>query len=201
MQPFACQQTADVQRTPAYVGGRKVVAKFKCCRRDRLLALTVVSQRSKETALWPWRNRWRYMRSQRSGLPQVDWRRYNLQVLFVDRTDTVRARVAAGLFERVAEWNGYGRALYPSTCGVQASPAIDMSTTVSLMSQAQFLGMRPQLFARKTEQFEYDDFDRFDLIVAVDQSVLEDIFVFAGPTRAEKDWYAPRVCLLSDFAK
>lgn len=27
----------------------------------------------------------------------------------VDRTDTVRARLAAGLFERCAEWNGYGR--------------------------------------------------------------------------------------------
>lgn len=51
----------------------------------RTSALVVVSQKSKEAALWPWRNRWRYMRSQRSGLPHVDWRRYNLQVLFVDR--------------------------------------------------------------------------------------------------------------------
>ena len=38
----------------------------------------------------------------------------------MDRTDTVRARVAAGLLERIAEWNGYGRALYPYACGVEA---------------------------------------------------------------------------------
>ncbi len=44
-----------------------------------------------------------------------------VQILFVDRSDTVRARVAAGLLERVAEWNGYGRALYPSACGVEAA--------------------------------------------------------------------------------
>ena len=43
-----------------------------------------------------------------------------VQILFVDRTDTVRARVAAGLLERIAEWNGYGRALYPYACGVEA---------------------------------------------------------------------------------
>ena len=42
-----------------------------------------------------------------------------VQILFVDRTDTVRARVAAGLLERIAEWNGYGRALYPYACGVE----------------------------------------------------------------------------------
>lgn len=45
----------------------------------------------------------------------------HVQILFVDRSDTVRARVAAGLLERVAEWNGYGRALYPSACGVEAT--------------------------------------------------------------------------------
>lgn len=44
-----------------------------------------------------------------------------MQILFVDRSDTVRARVAAGLLERIAEWNGYGRALYPYACGVEAA--------------------------------------------------------------------------------
>lgn len=36
------------------------------------------------------------------------------------RTDTVRARVAAGLFERISEWNGYGRILLASTAGIEA---------------------------------------------------------------------------------
>ena len=46
-----------------------------------------------------------------------------LQILFVDRSDTVRARAATGLLERIAEWNGYGRALYPIACGVEAAQA------------------------------------------------------------------------------
>lgn len=39
-----------------------------------------------------------------SEFPDVDWTRYHLQVLIIDRTDTLRARVAAGLFEKAAEW-------------------------------------------------------------------------------------------------
>ena len=53
-----------------------------------------------------------------------------LQILFVDRSDTVRARVAAGLLERIAEWNGYGRALYPLACGVDAA---QVSTDVATL--------------------------------------------------------------------
>lgn len=35
----------------------------------------------------------------------------------------MRARVAAGLFERVSEWNGWGRILLTATTGVDADPA------------------------------------------------------------------------------
>uniref|UniRef100_A0A7R9VUT7 Uncharacterized protein n=1 Tax=Chlamydomonas euryale TaxID=1486919 RepID=A0A7R9VUT7_9CHLO len=52
--------------------------------------------------------------------PNVDWSRYNLQLLFVDRSGTLRARFAAGIFERIAEWNGYGRVIIPSSAGLQA---------------------------------------------------------------------------------
>ena len=87
---------------------------------------------------------------------------YVAQILFVDRTDTVRARVATGLFERVAEWNGYGRALYPSAAGVDAvGGAPDMATTASLLSMAGMLGIRSKIFAAQREQFVYDDFDRW----------------------------------------
>ena len=82
------------------------------------------------------------------------------------RTDTVRARVATGLFERIAEWNGYGRALYPWACGVHASEAQpdDFSTTVSLFSQASFLGIRKKLFAAEKEQLTLEDLDRCLLV-------------------------------------
>lgn len=72
----------------------------------------------------------------------------------------MRAKIAAGLFERVAEWNGYGRALYPSTSGVEVKTGIDIPRMTALMYQAQLLGIRPQMFAKTPEQFEYDDFDR-----------------------------------------
>ena len=78
----------------------------------------------------------------------------------------MRARVAAGLFERIAgasawcvclqlplrvagmvvpklsmvpaEWNGFGRAMYPWACGMHADEGqqTDMATTVALMTQA-----------------------------------------------------------------
>lgn len=81
----------------------------------------------------------------------------------MDRTDTVRARVAAGLFERIAEWNGYGRALYPSACGVDAQVGGEpgLATSAALMGMAGMLGIRPKLFAAGPEQFVYEDFDRF----------------------------------------
>lgn len=67
-----------------------------------------------------------------------------------------------GLFERVSEWNGYGRALYSAPCGVDAkeAQAADISTTVALMSQAKTLGVRPKLFAQGAERFEREDLDR-----------------------------------------
>ena len=83
-----------------------------------------------------------------------------MQILFVDHSDTVRARVATGLFELVAEWNGFGRALYASACGVAAAEGPDPATTVALMAQASRLGIRPKLFAQQPEQFVYEDFDR-----------------------------------------
>ena len=107
----------------------------------------------------------------------------------MDNSDTVRARVACGIFERIADWcahqytplkhtlyfggacsglmlsvlprNGCGRALLPQTAGVavettESSPA----TTAALMSQAAQLGVRPKIFARPREPFEYADLDR-----------------------------------------
>lgn len=116
-------------------------------------------------------------RPRSTQLPAVDWRRYHLNVLFVDRSDTVRARVAAGLFERVSEWNGWGRILLTATAGVDAQPDSppDVSTNMALFSQAGLLGIRPKLFAAAPERFESDDFYRYDTIVALDEGVRQRI--------------------------
>lgn len=36
--------------------------------------------------------------------PKVDWSRYHLQVLFVDHSDQLRAKLAAAFFEQVKAW-------------------------------------------------------------------------------------------------
>lgn len=53
------------------------------------------------------------------------------------RTDTVRAKVAAGIFDRIANWNGFGRALYPSSVGMQASGKSASITTSAGMFSVQ----------------------------------------------------------------
>ena len=76
----------------------------------------------------------------------------------------MRARVAAGLFDRIANWNGYARALYPSACGVDTSgSAADITTSVGLMSQAGLLKIPPKLFSRPGLQFEVEDLDRLPM--------------------------------------
>ena len=46
----------------------------------------------------------------------------NAQVLFVDRSDTIRARSAAGLFEVVCHWNCMDMVLVQDRCGVDVEP-------------------------------------------------------------------------------
>ena len=71
--------------------------------------------------------------------------------------------MAAGLLERVAEWNGLGRALYPQTCGVAVpeDDAVDPSTSMTLMTQAGRLKIRTKLFAAPRERLVREDLDRW----------------------------------------
>ena len=90
--------------------------------------------------------------------------RTSSQVLFIDSNDVLRGRLAAALFERVAEWNGFGRVLLPWTCGVdadQGAPSGDVSTQAALMFRAAALGLRPKAFTKPTERFEAADLDRW----------------------------------------
>ncbi|KAK9821686.1 hypothetical protein WJX74_008158 [Apatococcus lobatus] len=146
----------------------------------------------------------RYGRSQQAlkrGLPPVDWHRYHLQILFVDRTDTVRARMAAGLLEKVAEWNGLGRALYPQSCGISVpeQDAVDPSTSMTLMTQAGHLGIRTKIFAAPRERLVREDLDRFDVVVAVDADIREGVLQMAGPEHLQ--YYSRKVAVLTDFSK
>eukprot|EP00198_Chlamydomonas_reinhardtii_P009687 XP_001699024.1 predicted protein [Chlamydomonas reinhardtii] len=105
-----------------------------------------------------------------SVLEEVSWSRYHLQVLFVDQTDTVRGRLAAGLFERCAEWNG---ALYPWSAGLAPGGPRDIhaiSKLTALMRGATSLEILPRYFTRPPEAFELEDLDRYDLVLALDSA-------------------------------
>ncbi|KAG2492998.1 hypothetical protein HYH03_008662 [Edaphochlamys debaryana] len=138
--------------------------------------------------------------------PSVCWSRYHVQVLFVDRTDTVRARLAAGLFERCAEWNGYGRVLCPWTCGLAVGAPMSIeavSKLTALMSGADALEILPRYFTRPAEAFELPDLDRYDLVMALDSGILAELRMAVmaeyGPG-AERDYYLQKVCLLTTFS-
>lgn len=124
-----------------------------------------------------------------------------LQVLFIDRSDTLRARMAAGLFEKVAEWNGFGRALYPWTCGVDAKQDsfAGLSTRAGLMHQAYLLGLNPKAFARPAERFEPADLDRYDVVIAMDSDIKASILEQVDPQFT--DYYTDKVRLLSEYAQ
>lgn len=134
------------------------------------------------------------------SLPDVDWSRYHLQVLFIDSNDVLRGRLAAALFERVAEWNGYGRILLPWTCGVDADQGAtaDLSTQAALMFKARQLGLRPKAFARPTERFEAPDLDRHDVLIALDTPTKEAVLRLVDPRY--RDYYDASVRLLSEYA-
>jgi hypothetical protein len=72
-----------------------------------------------------------------TSLPSVDWRRHHLQVLFVDASPGgARAKLAAALFERVAEWNGYGRALAATAAVVLPPPPVPSPSSSSSLASS-----------------------------------------------------------------
>lgn len=80
----------------------------------------LLSNEERQWQAWPWLNH---------HCKALQWRWRIKQQLAECRTDTVRAKVAAGLFDRIANWNGYGRALYPSSVGMQATGKSSSITT------------------------------------------------------------------------
>ena len=180
-------------------------------------------------SLWRGRARARGHRHEgqrlRLGLPQVDWSRQNLQILFVDASGVTRARFAALLTERVGDWCGLGRALAPSAAGLYSTVEDDeeagageeqkesssssssfdssgSSSAAALMAQASRLSLRPKaLAAPRAPPFELGDLDVFDLIVAVDTETRDKIFdLLGGRASADAAFYAPRMARLGDFA-
>jgi len=146
-------------------------------------------------------------RKEALGLPDVDWARYNQQVLFVDSSDTVRARMAAGLMEIVANWNGWGMVLVTDRCGVHAQPGahLDPSMAAGLLARAGPMGISSRHFTRTLQVFEVDDLYRYDLIVALDAKTKAAILEMAAQetqtafTSRYLAYFQSKIAQLSDF--
>ena len=138
---------------------------------------------------------------------QVDWSRFHLQVLFVDTEDMGNARVAQGLFDSIAEWNGHGRTLYSWTCGT-AVTGYEPERAVSLMMRAESLGAPVKTFSRAPEQLELKDLYTYDVIIAMNEDVKAATLALFEPDLAadwdseeSRNFYKQRVCVLSDFLR
>mmetsp|Transcript_35498 Transcript_35498/g.92223 ORF Transcript_35498/g.92223 Transcript_35498/m.92223 type:complete len:346 (-) Transcript_35498:199-1236(-) len=146
-------------------------------------------------------------RQQALMLPGVDWGRYQLKVLFVDRSGTVRSRVAAGLMELIVGWNQFGASISAAHAGTHAETDayLEPSTTVALLGRACPLGVSHEHFPRRSRQFTREDFYRYDLIVALDSDVhltLLDDALREAQNDCTSDYYdylRSKVGLLSDF--
>jgi protein-tyrosine-phosphatase len=143
----------------------------------------------------------------RDDAVDVDWARYNQQVLFVDSSDTVRARMAAGIMEIVANWNGWGMVLVTDRCGVDALPGtyMDPSMAMALLGRAQPMGVSSRHFTRAVQVFEVDDLYRYDLVVALDSKTKAKILEMASQetksafTSRYFDYFHNKIAQLSDF--
>ena len=117
------------------------------------------------------------------------------------------ARIAHGLFDSIAAWNGFGRSMYSWSCGTHV-PKVDTApeTSVSLMMRAESLGSSVKTFSRTPEQLEMMDLYTYDIVVATNNTAeSESLRLFQEDLRADWDsaddrrYYRQRVCNLSDF--
>eukprot|EP00892_Ulva_mutabilis_P010733 jgi/Ulvmu1/8031/UM004_0268.1 len=140
-----------------------------------------------------------------SSLPQVDWSRFHLQILFVDTDDFSNARFAHALFENIASWNGHGLSLYGWTCGTQATEYAP-ERAVSLMIRAAGLKTSPKLFTREPEQLDLRDMYIYDMIVCMNEDVKQQVLQHFEPDlrsdwdcQEDRDFYKQRICKLHEF--
>lgn len=136
--------------------------------------------------------------------PNVDWSRYNIQLLFVDRTGTVRSRLAAGIFETIAEWNGWSRSMVPWSCGLHtqveegSGSGSSMSKRAAVFSAGSSLGLFTGSLAKPADRFGVEDLDFYDLVLVLDRGLHEEVLDHVSPEHLE--YYRKKVVLLTSFS-
>lgn len=134
-----------------------------------------------------------------STYPHVDWTRFHLQILFVDESHKFRSRIAEGLLTRIADWNGYGRALYPESRGFRAeqNAHLELGDASILLGECSRLKLPTYVMKAARECFAREELEHYDLILAMDEVSLEAIL--ATVEEDEREYYESKVMLLSRF--
>lgn len=137
-------------------------------------------------------------------VPAVDWSRYYLNVLFVDRDHTT-SRLAEGLTQRMLDWRGYARAIYPLSCGTQHAEPMELEQTAGLISVLSPLNISKQTVTTPRRSFEVTDLDAHDLVLALDEEARDDILATVRCADDQTGHYASlaeeRVWLLGHFVR
>ncbi|KAK3240279.1 hypothetical protein CYMTET_49874 [Cymbomonas tetramitiformis] len=132
-------------------------------------------------------------------LPHVDWTRYHLQVIFVDDEHLTQARLAEGLLESIAEWNGFGRAIYPHSCGVHGHEGehLDLASFAAMIGEAKRIGISAEVFKPAQARLTREDLDYYDFIIALNADLCADILRCVEED--EKEYYERKVFPLASF--
>mmetsp|Transcript_19040 Transcript_19040/g.53067 ORF Transcript_19040/g.53067 Transcript_19040/m.53067 type:complete len:324 (+) Transcript_19040:669-1640(+) len=140
-------------------------------------------------------------------LPDVDWSCKSIRVLFVDRSDTVRGRMATGLMDIVSEWNNFRGLIIHDRCGMdaEADEYLQLSTTAALLSRSYPLGISAEHFVGPCIRFEGIHLLAYDLIIAMDTDVETQLLLAARQEACglqSSDYYRRlrgKIALLTDF--
>lgn len=112
----------------------------------------------------------RYQQRWASLKEDLDWTRYHLQVVFLEGDGSGRSRVAAGLFERIAQEHSCAGAL-PVEAATTGGSAGYVSDTA-----AEKLKLAPRWTSRDVEEIlKTSDLSFYDVVVCVDAEALQQL--------------------------
>lgn len=94
---------------------------------------------------------------------ELDWTRYHLQVLVVERGGSGRARIAAGLFERVAQFHSCAGALPVEAATAGGGPCLALPGDL-----AEELNVAGHWVQRDVDDVSADTLNWYDVVVCVD---------------------------------
>lgn len=114
-----------------------------------------------------------------------------ISVLFVCMGNICRSPTAQGVFERLVQAEGLAERILVDSAGTHA---YHIGNPPDRRSQTAALGRGIDLSPQRARQVQADDFGRFDYILAMDRSNLQDLLRLCRPANRE------RVHLFMQFA-